>query len=56
MSAAALLAQKPRPSDEDIDQFMTAICSMWLLSRIREAIHSAAEAGGQVQHTGEVKP
>jgi isoquinoline 1-oxidoreductase alpha subunit len=47
MSAAALLSQKPQPSDEDIDQFMNGnLCRCGCYRRIREAIHSAARAGG----------
>ena len=47
MSAAALLSQKPQPSDEDIDQFMNGnLCRCGCSRRIREAIHSAARAGG----------
>ena len=52
MSAAALLAQKPKPSDEDIDQYMNGnLCRCGCYRRIREAIHSAARAGGGQQHT-----
>jgi isoquinoline 1-oxidoreductase alpha subunit len=52
MSAAALLAKKPRPSDEDIDQYMNGnLCRCGCYRRIREAIHSAAKAGGSQQHT-----
>src|SRR5204862_2888848 len=43
MSAAALLAQKPRPTDADIDQAMTGnICRCATYTRIREGIHRAA--------------
>jgi isoquinoline 1-oxidoreductase alpha subunit len=43
MSAAALLAQKPAPSDADIDQAMTGnLCRCATYTRIREAIHKAA--------------
>jgi isoquinoline 1-oxidoreductase alpha subunit len=46
MSAAALLTQKPHPSDADIDQFMNGnLCRCGCYRRIREAIHSAAKAG-----------
>jgi len=45
MSAAALLASKPRPSDADIDQAMTGnICRCGTYDRIRKAIHRAAGA------------
>lgn len=44
MSAAALLADNPAPSDEDIDQAMSGnICRCGTYQRIRRAIHRAAE-------------
>ena len=44
MSAAALLASKPKPTDADIDQFMSGnICRCGTYNRIRKAIHRAAE-------------
>jgi aerobic-type carbon monoxide dehydrogenase small subunit (CoxS/CutS family) len=49
MSAAALLAKNPRPSDADIDQAMAGnLCRCGTYQRIRRAIHRAAEimAGG----------
>jgi isoquinoline 1-oxidoreductase alpha subunit len=43
MSAAALLAAKPRPSDEDIDHSMAGnICRCGTYTRIRAAIKKAA--------------
>jgi isoquinoline 1-oxidoreductase subunit alpha len=43
MSAAALLAQKPRPTDADIDTAMAGvICRCGTYPRIRAAIHTAA--------------
>jgi isoquinoline 1-oxidoreductase subunit alpha len=42
MAAAALLKEKPKPSDDDIDQAVTNICRCGTYSRIREAIHLAA--------------
>lgn len=43
MSAAALLTNKPKPSDEDINQAMNGnICRCGTYLRIREAIHVAA--------------
>ena len=43
MSAAALLARTPDPSDADIDAAMTGnICRCGAYSRIRAAIHQAA--------------
>jgi isoquinoline 1-oxidoreductase alpha subunit len=44
MSAAALLASNPRPSDADIDTAMSGnICRCATYVRIRSAIHQAAE-------------
>src|SRR5690348_16521845 len=46
MSAAALLARNPQPSDADIDQFMSGnICRCGTYQRIRAAIHRAALLG-----------
>ncbi|MGI9303867.1 MAG: (2Fe-2S)-binding protein [Gammaproteobacteria bacterium] len=42
MAAAALLKEKPRPSDADIETAMTNICRCGTYSRIRAAIHRAA--------------
>ncbi len=43
MSAAALLAANPKPTDEDIDQAMSGnICRCGTYQRIRRAIHRAA--------------
>lgn len=43
MSAAALLAKTPRPSDADIDAAMSGnICRCGTYQRIRRAIHRAA--------------
>jgi isoquinoline 1-oxidoreductase alpha subunit len=45
MSAAALLAQKPKPTDEDIDRAMNGnLCRCATYLRIRQAIHKAAGA------------
>ncbi|HWO08886.1 MAG TPA: (2Fe-2S)-binding protein [Polyangiaceae bacterium] len=44
MSAAALLASRPRPTDADIDAAMSAnLCRCGTYNRIRKAIHRAAE-------------
>jgi aerobic-type carbon monoxide dehydrogenase small subunit (CoxS/CutS family) len=46
MSAAALLARNPKPSDADIDRAMAGnICRCGTYQRIRKAIHTAAEGG-----------
>jgi isoquinoline 1-oxidoreductase subunit alpha len=42
MAAAALLKDKPKPSDADIDTAMTNICRCGTYPRIRAAIHTAA--------------
>jgi isoquinoline 1-oxidoreductase alpha subunit len=46
MTAAALLADKPKPTDADIDTAMSGnICRCGTYSRIRTAIHDAAKEG-----------
>ncbi len=46
MSAAALLAEKPSPTDTDIDRAMSGnICRCGTYVRIRAAIHRAAQIG-----------
>ena len=46
MSASALLAKTPKPSDADIDSAMTGnVCRCGTYVRIREAIHLAANGG-----------
>jgi isoquinoline 1-oxidoreductase subunit alpha len=48
MSAAALLAKNPAPSDADIDSAMAGnICRCGTYPRIRKAIHRAAELSGK---------
>jgi isoquinoline 1-oxidoreductase subunit alpha len=42
MAAAALLKEKPKPTDADIDAAMTNICRCGTYQRIRMAIHTAA--------------
>jgi aerobic-type carbon monoxide dehydrogenase small subunit (CoxS/CutS family) len=45
MSAVALLEDNPKPSDADIDRAMSGnICRCGTYTRIRAAIHKAAEA------------
>ena len=44
MSAAALLARTPKPTDDDIDQTMSGnLCRCGTYQRIRAAIHLAAK-------------
>ena len=46
MSAAALLATKPNPTDEEIDAAMSGnLCRCGTYPRIRRAIHRAAKGG-----------
>ena len=47
MAAAALLKEKPHPTDTDIDAAMSGIlCRCGTYQRIRRAIHRAADGGG----------
>ena len=48
MTAAALLAQTPHPSDAEIDAAMSGnLCRCGTYPRIRQAIHVAAQMGRQ---------
>ena len=42
MAVAALLKEKPQPTDADIDAAITNICRCGTYARIRAAIHTAA--------------
>lgn len=44
MSATALLAKHPQPTDGDIDATMTNLCRCGTYARVRKAIHALAEA------------
>src|SRR2546423_11356308 len=44
MAVAALLKDKPQPSDADIDGAITNICRCGTYARIRAATHTAAQA------------
>ena len=44
MAVAALLEDKPSPSDADIDDAITNICRCGTFQQVREAIHAAAKA------------
>jgi isoquinoline 1-oxidoreductase alpha subunit len=46
MAAAALLQNKPQPTDEDIDAQMTNLCRCGTYVRVRAAIHEAAKQEG----------
>jgi isoquinoline 1-oxidoreductase alpha subunit len=43
MAVAALLEDKPSPSDADIDAAITNICRCGTFQQVREAIHAAAK-------------
>ncbi len=47
MAAAALLAAKPKPSDQDIDDALNNICRCGTYSAIRRAVHRAAAILGR---------
>jgi isoquinoline 1-oxidoreductase alpha subunit len=42
MAAVALLAEKPQPTDAEIDAAITNICRCGTYQRVRAAIHAAA--------------
>jgi isoquinoline 1-oxidoreductase alpha subunit len=42
MAVAALLKEKPKPTDQDIDEAITNICRCGTFQQAREAIHAAA--------------
>ena len=44
MAVAALLRDKPQPTDADIDATITNICRCGTFQQVREAIHAAARA------------
>ncbi len=44
MAVTALLNDKPRPTDADIDAAITNICRCGTFQQVREAIHAAAKA------------
>ena len=44
MAVAALLKDKPKPTDADIDAAITNICRCGTYQQVREAIHAAATA------------
>ena len=44
MAVAALLRDKPKPTDADIDARITNICRCGTFQQVREAIHAAAKA------------
>jgi isoquinoline 1-oxidoreductase alpha subunit len=52
LAAAVLLQEKPNPTDHDIDMGVTNICRCGTYSRVRKAIHRAA----QMQQNGAPAP
>ena len=44
MAVAALLKEKPNPTDADIDAAITNICRCGTYQQVREAIHAAARS------------
>jgi isoquinoline 1-oxidoreductase alpha subunit len=44
MAVAALLKEKPKPTDADIDATITNICRCGTFQQVRDAIHAAASA------------
>ncbi len=44
MAVAALLTEKPQPTDAEIDAAITNICRCGTFQQVREAIHAAAKA------------
>jgi isoquinoline 1-oxidoreductase alpha subunit len=44
MAVAALLTEKPKPTDADIDEAITNICRCGTFQQVREAIHTIASA------------
>ena len=44
MAVAAMLKQKPKPTDADIDAAITNVCRCGTYQQVRTAIHSAANA------------
>ena len=44
MAVAALLNEKPKPTDQDINEAITNICRCGTFQQVREAIHAAANA------------
>ena len=48
MAVTALLQQKPKPTDADIDAAITNICRCGTFQQVREAIHAAAGNAAKV--------
>lgn len=52
MAAAALLAENPKPTDDEINQRITNICRCGTYPRVRRAIHGVAEGKYQGKNRG----
>jgi len=52
MTAAALIATNPQPTDADIDTAMTNLCRCGTYSRIRQGIHKAVSLGANASKNG----
>ena len=44
MAVAALLKDKPKPTDDEINEAITNICRCGTFQQVREAVHAAANA------------
>jgi isoquinoline 1-oxidoreductase alpha subunit len=44
MAVASLLKDKPKPTDDDIDEAITNICRCGTFQQVRAAVHAAANA------------
>ncbi len=52
MAAAALLKERPAPTDQDIDTYVTNICRCGTYPRVRAAIHRAAAEIAETSQAG----
>lgn len=52
MAAAALLKDRPAPTDQDIDTYVTNICRCGTYPRVRAAIHRAAAEIAETSQAG----
>ena len=46
MAVAGLLAENPKPTDDEIDARLTNVCRCGTFARVRAAIHQAANSAG----------
>lgn len=52
MAAAALLKERPTPTDQDIDTYITNLCRCGTYQRVRAAIHQAAAEIAEAAQAG----